>query len=50
MVGIVSIDKGLALAKHHNCDLVEISPNARPPVCKVVNFNKYKYELRKKRT
>ena len=39
----------LALAKRHNLDLVEISPKARPPVCKICDYGKYKYEESKKK-
>lgn len=38
----------LALARERDADLVEIVPNANPPVCKVINYGKYKYELAKK--
>ncbi len=38
----------IALAKEQDADLVEIVPNAKPPVCKVINFGKFKYELAKK--
>ena len=48
MLGIVNLDRGLDLAKQKGFDLVEISPNAKPPVCKIMDFGKYKYELRKK--
>ncbi len=48
MLGIISIGKSLDLAKQKGYDLVEISPNAAPPVCKIMDFSKYKYELRKK--
>jgi len=40
--------EALALARERDADLVEIVPNANPPVCKVINFGKYKYELAKK--
>lgn len=48
MLGIVKIEEGLDLAKERKLDLVEISANAEPPVCKILDFGKYKYELRKK--
>lgn len=48
MVGIVSLYQALAIADESGLDLVEISPNAEPPVCKVLDFGKYKYELQKK--
>jgi translation initiation factor IF-3 len=40
--------QALALAQQHGVDLVEIAPNATPPVCKVVDFGKFKYEQEKK--
>lgn len=48
MVGVVSVDEGLRLAERANLDLVEVSPNASPPVCKVLDYGKYKYEAQKK--
>ncbi|MBN1999907.1 translation initiation factor IF-3 [candidate division KSB1 bacterium] len=47
-VGIVAIDEALRLSENAGCDLVEVSPNANPPVCKIMDFGKYKYELAKK--
>ncbi len=47
MVGIVSIHEGLQMAYEADLDLVEISPNADPPVCKLLDIGKYKYELQK---
>lgn len=40
--------EAIALAKERDADLVEIVPGAAPPVCKVINFGKFKYELAKK--
>jgi translation initiation factor IF-3 len=40
--------EAIALAKERDADLVEIVPNATPPVCKIINFGKFKYELAKK--
>jgi translation initiation factor IF-3 len=48
MLGIVNIEKGLRIAQEKKLDLIEISPNASPPVCKILDFGKYKYEIRKK--
>lgn len=48
-VGIVPIQQALAAAAEHGLDLVEISPNATPPVCKIMDFGRYKYELTKKK-
>ncbi len=47
-VGIVGIREALAMAEDAGMDLVEISPNANPPVCKIMEFGKYKYQLSKK--
>ena len=49
MVGIVSRNEGLDMATDAGLDLVEISPNADPPVCKILDFGKYKYEEQKKK-
>jgi translation initiation factor IF-3 len=46
--GIYPIDKALAIAKEAGLDLVEISPNAEPPVCKVVDYKKFLYDQKKK--
>ena len=48
-VGVMNTDKALALAKRAGFDLVEISPNARPPVCRICDFGKYQYEESKKK-
>ncbi|MBO6854394.1 MAG: translation initiation factor IF-3 [Marivivens sp.] len=47
-VGVVSPERALALAEEAGLDLVEISPNATPPVCKIMDYGKYKYETQKK--
>jgi len=47
-VGVVSIREALALAADHSLDLVELSPTATPPVCKIMDYGRYKYELTKK--
>jgi translation initiation factor IF-3 len=47
-IGIRSLTEALALARSQNVDLVEIAPNANPPVCRVVDYGKYRYELSKK--
>ena len=46
--GIYDINKAQALAKAQNLDLVEVSPNAVPPVCRIVDYSKFKYEQKKK--
>ena len=47
-VGVVPPSRGMALAEEAGLDLVEISPNASPPVCKIMDFGKFKYEQQKK--
>ncbi len=47
-VGVVSPARALEMAEEAGLDLVEISPNAVPPVCKIMDFGKYKYETQKK--
>lgn len=47
-VDVYPIDQALEIAKGQNLDLVEISPNADPPVCKVTDYSKFKYEQKKK--
>jgi translation initiation factor IF-3 len=49
MVGIVGRNEALTLAANVGLDLVEIAPNADPPVCKILDFGKYKYEEQKKK-
>ncbi|MDA9612710.1 translation initiation factor IF-3 [Paracoccaceae bacterium] len=46
--GVVSPEKALLMAEDVGLDLVEISPNASPPVCKIMDFGKYKYEQQKR--
>jgi len=48
MVGVVELDKALDMAEEAGLDLVEVSPNAEPPVCKILDYGKYKYEQQKK--
>lgn len=48
MVGVVPLSEGIKLADQANLDLVEVSPNASPPVCKILDYGKYKYEAQKK--
>jgi translation initiation factor IF-3 len=48
MKGVMSVDAALKLAEEEGLDLVEISPNAAPPVCKILDYGKYKYEQQKK--
>jgi translation initiation factor IF-3 len=48
-LGVVSLKEALSMAEEKDVDLVEISPTAKPPVCKLMDFGKYKYEQSKKR-
>lgn len=48
MLGVVGIREALDLAEKAGLDLVEISPNAEPPVCKILDFGKFKYETKKR--
>ena len=48
MVGVISVEEGVALADDVGLDLVEVSPNADPPVCKILDYGKYKYAEQKK--
>ncbi len=47
-LGIVSFDEALNKAQENGLDLVEVAPNATPPVCKILNYGKLKYEAKKK--
>ncbi|HEX3863425.1 MAG TPA: translation initiation factor IF-3 [Stellaceae bacterium] len=49
MVGIVQRNEALAMASEAGLDLVEIAPNADPPVCKILDYGKFKYEEQKKK-
>ncbi|MEX0696017.1 MAG: translation initiation factor IF-3 [Dongiaceae bacterium] len=49
MVGVVPVRQAMQLAEEAGLDLVEISPNADPPVCKILDFGKFKYAAQKKR-
>ena len=49
MIGVVTTREALAAAEDAGLDLVEISPNADPPVCKILDFGKFKYEQQKKK-
>lgn len=48
MLGVITPMEGMRMARDRGLDLVEVSPNANPPVCKIMNFGKYKYEVQKK--
>jgi translation initiation factor IF-3 len=47
-LGIFSLSEGLELAKEKSLDLVEVAPQADPPVCRIMDYGKYLYELHKK--
>ena len=47
-LGILNIKEAINAARQEGLDLIEISPNANPPVCKIIDIGKYKYDLQKK--
>lgn len=47
-LGVVSSEEARKIALERNLDLVEIAPQAKPPVCKIIDYGKYRYELQKK--
>ena len=47
-LGVLPIKKAIEIARAEDLDLIEISPNANPPVCKIMDIGKYKYDLQKK--
>ncbi|MEW6560456.1 translation initiation factor IF-3 [Thiomonas bhubaneswarensis] len=47
-IGVVSLAEALKLAEQHDVDLVEIAPTASPPVCRLMDYGKFKYEEQKK--
>ena len=47
-LGTVNTQEAINIAKQEGLDLIEISPNANPPVCKIIDVGKYKYDLQKK--
>ena len=49
MIGVVTLDEAMRTASDVGLDLVEISPQAEPPVCKILDFGKFKYEEQKKK-
>ena len=48
MIGVMSRDQALEIAKSQSLDLVEVSPNADPPVCRILDFGKFLFEQNKK--
>ncbi len=49
MVGVVTTPEAITMAEEAGLDLVEVAPNADPPVCKILDFGKFKYEEQKKK-
>ena len=49
-VGVVGISEAISMAVDSGLDLVEVSPNVSPPVCKILDLGKYKYEAQKKKS
>ena len=47
-LGIISTNEAISKAKNEGLDLIEIAPNANPPVCKIMDMGKYKYDAQKK--
>ena len=47
-IGIVPIGEALDRAREVGLDLIEVAPNVKPPVCKIIDYGKYKYEIQKK--
>ena len=48
MIGIINVEDAMRRAENEGLDLVEIAPNSTPPVCKILDYGKYKYEAQKK--
>ena len=47
-LGIINTNEAIVMAKNQGLDLIEIAPNANPPVCKIMDIGKYKYDAQKK--
>jgi len=47
-LGVLNTNEAIAMAKEEGLDLIEIAPNAKPPVCKIIDMGKYKYDAQKK--
>jgi len=47
-IGVVGLDEAKRMAEEAGLDLVEVSPNAKPPVCRIMDYGKYRFEQRKK--
>jgi len=48
MLGIFTVPEAVRMAQDKNLDLIEVVPNATPPTCKIMDYGKYKYEMKKK--
>jgi translation initiation factor IF-3 len=49
-LGVMSPEQGMERAREHGLDLVEVAPNSRPPVCRIMDYGRYKYEQKKKKS
>ena len=47
-LGILNTNEAISMAKEQGLDLIEIAPNAKPPVCKIIDMGKFKYDAQKK--
>ena len=47
-IGILNTNEAISIAKEQGLDLIEIAPNAKPPVCKIIDMGKFKYDAQKK--
>ena len=47
-LGIINTNKAISMANEEGLDLIEIAPNVRPPVCKIIDIGKFKYDAQKK--
>ena len=47
-LGVLNTNEAISMAKNQGLDLIEIAPNANPPVCKIMDMGKYKYDAQKK--
>ena len=47
-IGVISVDQALQMAREAGLDLVEVSPQERPPVCRIMDYGKFKYERKKR--
>jgi len=50
MLGVMSVKEAIRAARDNGLDLIEMSPNAKPPVCKIMDYGKFKYEQSKKQS